>query len=215
MRRWDGMVEKYAAQEQARGIAAATIRQREQELRRFGVWLKERKPRPALEDISPEHIVGYLEARGAFRSRSTVAGSVSMLRSMGQFLVAEGLWLKNPLRWMRGPKLHQHRPLPRRIDKAHQQALWSAAQHLPREHSRYQALCILAVLYGTGLRRSELERLDVDDWDREAGVLRIDGQKTGVERQVPVGEGVWRCIEAYLPHRHNRLEARGRLEERA
>jgi site-specific recombinase XerD len=26
---------------------------------------------------------------------------------------------------------------------------------------------------------------------------------------------VWRCIEAYLPHRHNRLEARGLLDERA
>ena len=63
------------------------------------------------------------------------------------------------------------------------------------EYARYQAVCVLAILYGAGLRRGELERLDVADWDRDASVLRIDGQKTGVERSVPVGEGVWRCIE--------------------
>jgi site-specific recombinase XerD len=96
---------------------------------------------------------------------------------------------------MRGPKMHLHRPLPRCIDTANQQALWAAAEGLRQEYARYQAVCVLAILYGAGLRRGELERLDVADWDRDASVLRIDGQKTGVERSVPVGEGVWRCIE--------------------
>lgn len=91
MRRWDNLVEKYLAQEQARGIATATIVQRQRELARFGLWLKARKPRPAIEDVSSEHIVQYLAARGAFRSRATVAGSISILRSMGEFLVVEGL----------------------------------------------------------------------------------------------------------------------------
>ena len=215
MRRWDNLVEKYLAQEQARGIAAATIYQRQRELARFGLWLKARKPRPALEDVSSEHIVHYLEARGAFRSRATVAGSVSILRSMGEFLVVEGLWRSSPLRWMEGPKMHLHRPVPRRIDKANQQALWAAAQQLRQEHARYQAVCVLAILYGTGLRRGELERLDLSHWDRETRVLRVDGQKTGVERAVPVADGVARCIEAYLPHRHNRLESKGRVGEPA
>ncbi|MFC1461354.1 tyrosine-type recombinase/integrase, partial [Verrucomicrobiota bacterium] len=75
--------------------------------------------------------------------------------------------------------------------------------------------CLLAILYGTGLRRGELGRLNVADWDRENGILKIDGRKTGRERHVPVGAGVWRCIEAYLPHRHNLLEKQGCLEEDA
>ncbi len=212
MKRFDGLLEKYVAQLRTRGLAAETIAYRERELQRFGTWLKGRKPRPALEEVESEHLVRYVEARSAFHSRSTVASIVSTLRSMGEFLVGEAVWRSNPMRWMRGPKMHLHRPLPRRIDKAHQQALWAAAEGLRQKHARYQAVCVLAILYGTGLRRGELERLELQHWDREASVLRVDGKKTGVQRVVPVGEGVWRCIEAYLPHRHNRLEATGRLE---
>lgn len=215
MKRWDGLTEKYVAELRTRGLAETTISHRERELQRFGLWLKGRKPRPALESIEAEHLVRYIERRGAFHSRSTVASVVSTLRSVGEFLVGQGLWRTNPMRWVQGPKMHLHRPLPRRIDNAHQQALWKAAEGLRQEHARYQAICVLAILYGAGLRRGELERLDVGDWDCEASVLRVDGQKTGVQRAVPVGEGVWRCIEAYLPHRHNRLEARGRLQESA
>ena len=92
--------------------------------------------------------------------------------------------------------------------------IWEAAEKRgPR--LRETTLCLLAVLYGTGLRRGELERLNLADWDRDNGVLKVDGQKTGQERKLPVGAGVWRCIEAYLPVRQNRLEAAGRLEEAA
>jgi site-specific recombinase XerD len=215
MKRWDGLLEKYVALQQARDLAESTIRERRRELLSFGNWLKARRPKPALEEISADHIVAYVRSRSAFHSRSTVASVTSTLRSMGEFLTLEGVWRTNPLRWMRGPKMDPRRQLPRRIGREQQHALWAAAQARRQEHARYQAVCVLAILYGTGLRRGELERLDLEDWDRESSVLKIDGRKTGVERHVPVGEAVWRCIEAYLPHRHNRLEARGRLEERA
>lgn len=215
MKQWDGMLERYCALQGTRGLAAATIYARRRELERFGAWCKARRPKPKLEECDPELIVRYVEARSAFHSRATVASVVSTLRSMGEFLVLEGVWRANPLRWMRGPKMHLHRPLPRRIDRASQQALWAAAETRRQAYARFQAVCILALLYGTGLRRGELERLDLSDWDRETSVLNIDGRKTGVQRRVAVGEAVWRCIEAYLPYRHNRLEAAGRLDEPA
>jgi site-specific recombinase XerD len=73
----------------------------------------------------------------------------------------------------------------------------------------------LAVLYGTGMRRGELERLDVCEWCRDEGTLLVDGRKTGEERRAPVPVGVARCLDAYLPHRQNVLEKAGRLEETA
>ena len=215
MKRWDGLLEKYVSQQHTRGLSESTIAGRRRELVCFGNWLKARRPKHALDDISADLIVAYVRSRGAFHSRSTVASVTSILRSVGEFLVLEGIWRTNPLRWMRGPKMDPRRQLPRRIGREHQQALWAAARARPQEHARYQAVCVLAILYGTGLRRCEMERLDLDDWDRESSVLKIDGRKTGTQRHVPVGEAVWRCIEAYLPHRHNRLEARGHLEERA
>jgi site-specific recombinase XerD len=77
------------------------------------------------------------------------------------------------------------------------------------------ALAVLAVLYGTGLQRGELERLDLAHWKREESLLQIDGRKTRCERNVPVSEGVWRCLEAYLPLRQNLLEQRGATGEPA
>jgi site-specific recombinase XerD len=74
---------------------------------------------------------------------------------------------------------------------------------------------ILAILYGTGLRRGEMERLDVDAFDRTEGTLRIDGRKPGRERCVPLPDVTLRCLEAYLPQRHNQLEQRGQLDEPA
>jgi site-specific recombinase XerD len=131
---------------------------------------------------------------------------------MGEYLVRQSVWTKNPMRWMKGPRVSARMRLPRRIGKEEMARLWAAAE-ARTERTRALARCVLAVLYGTGLRRGEMERLDLRHWDREAGVLRIDGRKTGQERQVPVGAGVWRCLEAYLPQRQKRLEAAGRLEE--
>ena len=165
--------------------------------------------------ISPELLIRYIGTRSAFRSRATASGVVSKLRCFGEFLVEESLWRVNPLRWIRGPKMDLRRQLPRRIGREQLQVLWQAAQVRPQEHARYLSLCVLGILYGTGLRRGELARLDLCDWDVEHGTLKIDGRKTGRERQVAIGEGVARCIEAYLPHRHNRLEKTGRIAEEA
>ncbi len=215
MRRWDGLLEKYIAGLRTRGLGEATISKRWRELTRFGAWTKARRPRPDLEKVEADLIAHYIGTRSAFRARATVAGVVSDLRSMGEFLVEEAIWRSNPLRWMRGPKIDPRRQVPRRIGKAELGAIWDAARARRQEHARYQAVCVLSILYGTGLRRGELERLSVGDWDREQSVLRVDGRKTGQQRHVPVGEAVWRCIEAYLPRRQNRLELTGRRDEQA
>lgn len=214
MRRWDGLVERYAELNATRDLAEGTIAKRVRELERLGSWLKRRHPRPRVEEIDSEVIRHYIRHRTVFHARATVSGVVSDLRGMGEFLVAEGLWRSNPLRWMRGPKIDPRHRCPRRIGREQQKKLWDAAYGRSQEHARHQAVCVLALLYGTGLRRGELERLDVGDWDRDTGILTIDGRKTGCPRCLPVSEGVWRCIEAYLPHRHNALERSGRLEER-
>jgi len=215
MRRWDGLVNSYSRVCEARGLAEVTIQNRVRELERFGSWLKRRRPKIQLDKVDSELVIRFIQDRTYFRSRSTVSGIVSSLRGMGEFLVLEGVWTKNPLRWIRGPKLDIRQRLPKRIKPSHLKALWSAAQSRPHEHARYQAVCLLAILYGTGLRRGELERLNKEDWDRDNAILKIDGHKTGQARHVPVSEGVWKCIEAYLPHRHNQIEKAGSLEERA
>jgi integrase/recombinase XerD len=93
--------------------------------------------------------------------------------------------------------------------------MWREAASRGGDYSSHLWVTVLAILYGAGLRRGELERLSLDAFDRNEGTLRIDGRKSGRERCVPLPEMVLRCLEAYLPCRHNRLEATGQVGEQA
>ena len=215
MRRWDRLQDSYMEEYRARGVSALTISYTESRLDRWGRWLKKRRPRVVIEAIDADTITRYMDASASFRSKATVYGMLSTMRGFGDYLVRHGLWKINPLRWMKGPKITPYSRLPQRIDQAHMEALWRAAAHRGGEYSSHLWVTILAMLYGTGLRRGELARLNVDAFDHNEGTLRIDGRKTGQERCVPLPEMVLRCLQAYLPLRHNQLEQVGLIQEPA
>src|SRR3974390_1903477 len=77
--------------------------------------------------------------------------------------------------------------------------LWEASALQRGDYAKQLSVTILALLYGTGLRRGELERLNVQDWDREQNLLAVDGRKSARERSIPLSEPIARCLEAYLP----------------
>ena len=215
MRRWDRLLDIYMEEYRARGVSEATVGHTESRFLRWGRWLKKRRPRVSIEQIGVDLITSYIACGGSFRSKSTVYGTLSTMRGFGDFLVRQGLWKLNPLRWMKGPKVSPYSRLPKRIDRSHMEAMWLEATRRRGDYSAHLWVTILALLYGTGLRRGELARLDIDAYDRTEGTLRIDGRKTGHERCLPLPETVLRCLEAYLPLRHNQLEQIGLIDEQA
>ena len=215
MRRWDRMMDGYMDEYLGRGRAPGTVARVAQILSAWGQWMKRRRPRPRLEKVGVELLTAYMRSRGSFRSKSTVYGTLSVMRGMGDYLVREGVWIVNPLRWMKGPKVTPYSRLPKRIGAKEMEMLWHEAALKRDPYRRHLWVAVLAMLYGTGLRRGELERLDVSSWDRDTGILRIDGRKTGRERNVPVPDAVFSCLEAYLPQRQNHLEKLGRIDEKA
>jgi site-specific recombinase XerD len=215
MRRWDRLVDGYIEDYRARGISPARVAHTAATLDRWGRWLKQRRPRVSIEQIDAELITRYIASCSTFRAKATVYDTLSTMRGFGDYMVREGLWTVSPLRWMKGPKITPYSHLPKRIDRAHMQALWREAGSRRGECSAHLWVTVLALLYGTGLRRGELERLDVECFDREHGTLRIDGRKTGTERCVALPPMVLQCLEAYLPRRHNVLERSAALGERA
>jgi len=216
MRNWEKHVKNYIRHCETKGLVASTLDQREKLLLDWGVWLRMRRPAPSLEEVGreSEHIINYIISRTAFRSKSFTYSVVSNLRCMGRFLVEEGVWESNPLRWIQGPHVDPWSKLPRRISKQRLRKLLEGAGETMRSYDRHLMLVILTVLYSTGMRRGELERLEVKDWDREHAVIKVDGKKTGRERKVPVPEIVYRSIEAYLPLRQNLLLKQGEKQER-
>jgi integrase/recombinase XerD len=185
------------------------------ELDRVGCWLKACRPQPSLEDIDAELIVRYVRQRTVCKAKATVSDIMSKLRCLGEFLVQEKYWQKNPLHWLRGPKLSPYAQVPCRIHRGEQTKLWQGALTVRSERSQHQYLAILALLYGLGLRRGEVERLDVTDWDAAQGVLQVDGRKTSRERNLPLMELVARCLETHLPWRQRHLEELGITKEPA
>jgi hypothetical protein len=71
----------------------------------WGTWLKSRRPRPTLDAIDLELHVRYLASPSPFRAKATLYGTLSTMCCFGDYLVREGLWRQNPLRWMKGPKV--------------------------------------------------------------------------------------------------------------
>jgi site-specific recombinase XerD len=206
MKRWDGLVDGYLGLGRSRGLSEGTMEKLRGELDRCGCWLKRRRPRPNLEAVDGQLLIQYIRSRTPFHAKSSVAGVVSVWRGFGDYLLQQGVWTQNPMRWVRGPRLDPRGKLPRRIGRDHLTRLWDAARAQRNGYQQQLATAVLALLYGTGLRRGELERLNVADWRREEGLLKIDGRKTGRERMVPVSAGMWRCVEAYLLARQNLLE---------
>ena len=213
MRNWDQLIDNHMRICEARGISPACRAGRRRELDRWGIWLKRRKPKPQVEAIDSEHILEYIKGRTAFHSKASVSGVMSHMRCLGDFLVTEGVWLQNPLRWIRSPKSDPRRHSPRRIDKDHLVKLLAQAASIPNEFRRQQMFATLVVLYGTGIRRGELVRLKMSDWNPIDRTLRIDSNKVNRERVLPLPESVAACLESYLPHRQNRLIQLGIQEE--
>ena len=74
----------------------------------------------------------------------------------------------------------------------------ASSRRRTREHPPASGIgAILELLYGSGLRISELTGLDVDDLDLEEGSVRVLG-KGGKEREVPLGSFGRDAVGAYL-----------------
>lgn len=212
MRGWDQLLDGYMAEYGARGLSEENVRIVGRTLERWGSWMKRCRPRPKLEDVDAPLIARYMRSRSSFKAKSTVYRTLSTMRGMGDYLVRAGIWRANPMRWMKGPKVTPYSRLPARLDRGEVEALWKAAAEVRGAYRRVLWVTVLSLLYGTGLRRGEIARLQVGHWDREEGLLRIDGRKTGWERRVPVPELTYRCLETYLPLRANALMAGERAE---
>ncbi|MEX0833768.1 MAG: site-specific tyrosine recombinase XerD [Actinomycetota bacterium] len=127
----------------------------------------------------------------AFRA-STVARALASVRAFHAFLVREGESGDDPAAGVVRPKVPRNLPRPLSVDEVDR--LLAAPQGDAPASLRDRAA--LEILYGSGVRISELIGLDVDDVDFEDGSIRVVG-KGGKERVVPMGTYARKAVEAY------------------
>jgi integrase/recombinase XerC len=126
-------------------------------------------------------------------ARPSIARRLSELRAFGKFLLREQLVTHNPFAGLESPKLASR--LPRVLSEDEVARLLDAPPLLTLTALRDRA--ILEVLYGAGVRVSELVALDVADYDAGARTVRVTG-KGDRERMALVGQYATDALNAYL-----------------
>jgi integrase/recombinase XerD len=171
-----------------RGRARNTIAAYRRDLRAYEQWLtaRGRTPTSAAED----DIVAYLHHRRSLgHAPATVARAMVAVRSLHHFLVVDGHRADDPSAAVEQPRVP--RGLPKALSEAEVMRLLDAVDGTTPADRRDRAA--LEVLYGTGVRISELVGLSLADLDLGDRSMRVLG-KGSKERVVPLG----RCAATAL-----------------
>lgn len=138
-------------------------------------------------------------------SKTSVARSLAAVRSLYRWLATEGVVDQNPAKLVATPKLPKKLPRVPTIEEMN-----SVLDGQMPETAAFpqRDRLMLELLYGCGIRNSELTGINCDDirLSAEAILIRGKGKK---ERYVPFGDSVKVALAAYLPTRQATLaEAR-------
>ena len=154
--------------------------------------------------VRPADIDAYFwSLRSRELSAGTLARKIQALRSFYRFQAAEERIADDPTRRLRSPRKVER--LPRVLAPAQAQAVVRASDSGSFEGLRSRAIAEL--LYGTGVRASELLGLRPESVNLEEGWLRVRG-KGSKERMVPMHERANAVLRRYLLARRQRFEGR-------
>lgn len=170
---------------------------------------------PAWEDLDPLRLrKGLTQAMKGGLSTATVSRRVATLRSLGKFLLLRGWISTDPSRKLTLPR--KGRRLVETLDDRRLESAFEALkgrEDLPDPKAASQALrdrCLLELLYGSGLRLSELWALDWRALDLERASVRVLG-KGNKERIVPLTDPAVAALRRWRDD-SLRQEAASRLE---
>lgn len=176
-----------------KGLSEKTIAAYCTDLMQFGLFLEQQKI-GRVADIDRETVLSYLiHLRSRGLSARSRARHLVTLRGFFKFLTQEKVIDSSPAMQIDLPKTGLQ--LPDVLSVADVEALIAAPD--PNKLEGVRDAAMLELLYGAGLRVSELIGLTMTGIDQEAGVVRVFG-KGSKERLVPVGRMAMDAIQTYL-----------------
>src|SRR6202140_3168162 len=181
-----------------RNASPHTIRAYSGDLANFAVYAGSRGWKD-LDHIAIRGFLSQLYEKGL--GKTSVARSLAAVRSLYKWLAREGVVEQNPAKLVATPKLAKKLPRVPTIEEMNfvlDGQMPEAAAFPERDR------LMLELLYGCGIRNSELTGINLDDirLSEEAILIRGKGKK---ERYVPFGDSVKSALAAYLPARQAAL----------
>jgi integrase/recombinase XerD len=160
----------------------------------------------ALETANEANLHAYLAASATARlAPRSLARRISAIRQFYKFLIVDGVRQDDPTAGLDTPRLG--RPLPKLLSESEVESLLTAARDWPGDEGG-RVLCLVELLYATGMRISELMTLPHAAALRDPRFLLVRG-KGGRERVVPLGEPARTALTAYLDRRTGFLPDEG------
>jgi integrase/recombinase XerC len=180
-----------------RGASKHTLRSYGSDLEQFVAYFEPHDADPpALERLDLPLLREWLASLyDAGLNPVSIRRKVASLRALFKFLLFEGVIDRNVTSRLRIPKTGQRLPAVMSAEKTGQ--LLDGATPFAKERD----LALLEVMYGCGVRVSELVGIDLENLDLAAGWLRVRG-KGNKEREVPLAGMAAQAVERYLAVRH-------------
>jgi integrase/recombinase XerD len=185
-----------------RGASGNTLDAYRRDLEDYADHLADKKR--DIRTVTTDDIRGYLAALSKRKlASSSVARRLSSVRQLHRFLYSEGKRKDDPAAVLEGPR--RGRPLPKilsveevtRLFEAAHAAAGKSGMKVPERLRASRLVCLLEVLYATGLRVSELISLPATAARAEGEVIYVRG-KGGKERLVPLGHAAPKAMREYL-----------------
>ena len=181
-----------------RRFSPNTITAYRNDLALFISFLQEKQCLSSLIGLRHSHVRTWVVAQmqEGLAPRS-INRRLSCLKSYFKYLKKRDLIDKDPMRKVLAPKTGRRLPV-----FAQEKQLDTLFNHIafPDDYIGRRNRLLLELLYGTGLRRSEVALLRLSDVDFERSVIRVTG-KGSKDRLVPMARYLAEQIESYLPER--------------
>jgi len=193
-------VDQFLRSLRERDASPHTIKAYTGDLDNFAMYIGPRDWRK-IDHVTIRGFLSQLYEKGL--SKTSVARSLAAVRSLYRWLAQEGVVEQNPAALVSTPKLAKKLPRVPTIEEMNSvldSAMPEVAAFPERDHVMFE------LLYGCGIRNSELIGINLDDIrvSNEAILIRGKGKK---ERYVPFGDSVKRALAVYLPVRQRALAA--------
>ena len=176
-----------------RGLSDNSIKSYDFDLILFKKFLDLNKIKDTPLNCKSETIKNYLYKNLSNKKSRSQARSISALKSFFNYLVFEGLIKDSPISNIEAPKLERKLPEVLTEDEINQLIKSVDLNHVFGQRNK----TIIEVLYGTGIRVSELVNLKLSNIFFKESILKVNG-KGDKERFVPLGKIASTEIKTYL-----------------
>jgi integrase/recombinase XerC len=195
-------IQLYIAELGRRGASRHTQRNYESDLKQFVEYFSPRDTTPP--DVEQLDLAVLREWLGSLYDQDlspvSIRRKLAAVRSLFNFLQQEGVLTKNVAARLKTPKIPRRVPEVMSAEKTNRILDAVETGDIPEKASRDRDLAFLELLYGCGIRISELVGINLDDIDGNEGWLKVRG-KGNKERQVPIGSRAMSSIDRYLATR--------------